>query len=64
MNMKNVGFSAVRAHFLEAKPEHLPRNSVLPHTAASLSLLSFHTNNVQMSRVEINKTQEFLISLE
>lgn len=31
---------------------------------AFLSSLSFHKNNVQMSLVEINKTQEFLISLE
>jgi hypothetical protein len=30
----------------------------------SLSPLSFYQNNVQMSLVKINKTQELLISLE
>lgn len=38
--------------------------SMLSKIMAFLSFLSFYKNNVQMSLVEINTTQEFLISLE
>lgn len=57
-------FPAERVHLLEANPKSLHLKSMLPKIMAFLSSLSFHKNNVQMSLVEINKTQEFLISLE
>lgn len=62
--LPQVDASLQKAHFLEAKPKSLHLKSMLPKITASLSSLSFHKNNVQMSLVEINKTQEFLISLE
>lgn len=57
-------FSEERVHFLDAKPKSVHLKSMLPKIMAFLSSLGFYKNNVQMSLVEINKTQEFLISLE